>query len=115
MVLMMLADGEIDEAEINLMQDIYRKLAEVELTVDDTKEIISEVRGDKLTIQRCLEGFSYRLNDHGKELVIKAAFMIATADGSLERRERKMLSEIGKTLEVSSAHFNGIIQEMLEP
>jgi tellurite resistance protein len=43
-----------------------------------------------------------------------ASFLVATADGVFDKRERAMLADIGKTLEVSPAHLNAIIQEMLE-
>jgi tellurite resistance protein len=112
MVLMMLADGDIERAEVDLLQRIYRKLAEIQLTADDILEVISEAQNHGLTIRECLKDFSYRLNDHGKEMVVRAAFMIATADGPFGAEERNLLHDIAGALEISSAHLNGIIQEM---
>ena len=53
------------------------------------------------------------LNDQGKELVVKAAFMVAAADGEFQDEEQELMKRIGKSLQMSSSHLNGVMSEML--
>ena len=50
------------------------------------------------------------LNESGKEMVIQAAYSVAAADGSFHEEKQRLLGEIGKALEMSKAHLNGVIQ-----
>ena len=113
MILMMMADKKIDDSEVTLIKEIFEKLTGVKLTFDIEGEI-SEVKVEGWSLKSRLRDLSGRLNDHGKEMVVKAAFLVATADGVFDKRERATLSDIAKSLEISSAHLNAIIQEMLE-
>lgn len=114
MILMMLSDRKIDGSEIGLITEIYNELAGIQLTESDIQKKISEIQKESLSVQSCLKDFSPRLNDHGKEMVIKAAFLVASADGVFQEKEEDMLTDIAKSLEISSAHLTAIIQEMIE-
>jgi uncharacterized tellurite resistance protein B-like protein len=56
---------------------------------------------------------SVMLNDHGKELLLKAACLIAAADGELHVSESDLLNRIGQSLGMSSGHVMGVIRETL--
>ena len=45
-------------------------------------------------------------------MVVKAAFMVAAADGVFQEEEKDMLNEIGESLQMTPAHFSGVIQSM---
>ena len=53
------------------------------------------------------------LNDYGKEMVIKAAFLTASADGKIDSEEKRLLTELASALEMSPSHLNAVIQEMV--
>ncbi len=54
------------------------------------------------------------LNENGKEMVVKAAFMVAAADGEFQDEEKELIGSIGEALEMSPAHMNGIITSMMQ-
>ena len=54
------------------------------------------------------------LNDHGKELLIKCALDVAYSDGHFDDSEKAMILEMGKVMEMTSAHIKGIMAEVLE-
>jgi hypothetical protein len=46
---------------------------------------------------------------------VRAAFFVAAADGKITDEESALMAELGTALELSPAHFKGIIDELLQP
>jgi uncharacterized tellurite resistance protein B-like protein len=114
MVLMALADGVIDPEEVATICDVYGKIAKKTVTPEAVHAEIEAARADGQGVEEYLSGLLGSLNDSGKELVVRAAFMVAAADGEFQDDEQELLKVIGKSLQMSSAHVNGVIGEMLE-
>ncbi len=112
MILMTLADGNIEDSEVDAMIGIYEKITQSNL---DKSSLISEI--DKLGKQKnnvtdytgSLRG---QLNDQGKEVIIKAAYLIATADGKFHESEQELLAQIAISLDLSTAHLKAVIEEI---
>jgi uncharacterized tellurite resistance protein B-like protein len=114
MVGMMLADGQADDAEFHLLQRIFLEIAGREL---DGAELDAAVRAaadgeDLITALRKLEG---DLNDQGKIAVYKAAYMVASADGALERPESELLLRIGTALRLSLHQMQEVARDLDAP
>ena len=58
-----------------------------------------------------LEKFIPVLDEHGKEMVFRAALAVAAADGELQDEERQLLAEIADVLQMSHAHVQGIFAQ----
>ena len=112
MVLMMLADGVIDEAEITTICEIYQRIAEQPLSPERVREEAAVAQREGLGVHQYLASLVGSLNDAGKEMVVKAAHFVAAADGGVTDDERQLLSEVGKALEMSTAHFRGVLAEL---
>ena len=112
MVLMMLADGEVEAAEIKLIGELYPKITDKPLSEAEIRAEIAAARQDPLTAEDYLKKVTGGLNDRGKELVIKAAYLVAAADGQFQQPERELIETIARTLEISPAHLKGILAEM---
>lgn len=112
LVLMALADGVIDEKETEMIQSIYHKVTNVEISLDAVNSEIEVARNDKRGVNQFLSKMAGTLNSEGKELVLQAAFFIAAADGEFQEEEVAMLESIGKALAMSPAHVNGVIQQI---
>jgi tellurite resistance protein len=110
MVMMMMADGRMDDHEVQTIKEIYSKIAGVELSDLD---LAQEVANEDTDITGYLQTVVGSLNDQGKELVVKAALLVAAADGEFQEEERELLHRIGLALEMSPAHLDGVIGEML--
>lgn len=115
MVLMMLADGVVDEGEIKTIQEVFGKIAKRTISRDEVeKEIAAAKAAGGAGVEDYCKKMTGFLNDSGKEMVVRAAFLVAAADGKFEEEEKSLLSRIAKSLELSPAHYRGIIVEMTE-
>ena len=114
MVNMMLADGEVRDDEVEMIRNIYAQLTGNEISEQDVQLEIGQARAAGASVAGSLEPIAGNLNDHGKEIVVKAAFMIAAADGEFHDREKALLAQIGQSLGMTAAHLKGVIRSMLE-
>jgi len=109
MILMLLADGVVADAELEIIRKIYLKLSEIDLSLEDLRIEVEAARKDVGDVLIYLERNGKVLNARGKELVIKSAFLVATADEQFADKERQLLADIGKTLELSNAQVQAIL------
>jgi tellurite resistance protein len=79
----------------------------------DFKQEIFQVQNPMHSMHELLKSVTPSLNDHGKEMVIKAAFLVASADRNFDDEEKRLLAETATALEMSSSHLNAVIQEMV--
>ena len=109
MVHILLADGVIDDAEVDSVTEIYEKLTGVRLGIRAVHDEIARVKSSGEQLSSYLRNLQGRLNDSGKENVLKSALMVALADGEFHEDERAMLVEIGADLGMTKAHVQGVI------
>jgi tellurite resistance protein len=111
MVRMMLADGDVDPAEVDVICGVFQDITGKPCT----PEMVREEARRSLAAQRALADVvgdvAPMLNDHGKEMVLRAAAFVAAADGRLQAEEVALLHEIGRHLELRDAQ----VQALLEP
>lgn len=113
MVLMCLADGVVDDEEIATIREIFGSLTETSISEENVRHEIDRAGADGRSATAFLSEIVGTINDNGKELVVKAAFMVAAADGVFQEEEKVLLSEIGEALQMTDAHFNGVLQSMV--
>jgi tellurite resistance protein len=111
MILMMLADGEIGDSEIQSIQQIYSEISGSQISQSDVRKEIAIAYQENLPVTDYLKRVSPYLNDNGKELVLRSAFIVAAADGVLQKEERKLLTEIAQAIQMSPSHFRGVLAE----
>jgi uncharacterized tellurite resistance protein B-like protein len=114
MLHMMLADGEIHDSEIDAISDIYQKLTGHALTPEDVRREAAAITEPSMDQPHYLIPFAGLLNDQGKELVVKAAFLVAASDGDLAEQEMAFLSAVGGCLQMSQPHLRGVVQELMQ-
>lgn len=114
MVHMVLADGVVADEEVAAVQAIYANVADRTLEFAVFKAEVARAEIDPQSLTRFLSEVAGRLNDHGKELVIKAAFFVALSDGEFADEERAYLVELAQAMELSDAHLKGILASLLE-
>ncbi|MHC4397682.1 MAG: TerB family tellurite resistance protein [Planctomycetota bacterium] len=113
MVAMMVADGIVVDKEVETIRRIYSNLTGNELSLEAVREEISQIKSNRRDITHSLAQLAGYLNDNGKEMVVKAAFMVAAADGKFQDEEKAFILSIGHTLGMSAAHLNGVISSMI--
>lgn len=113
MVMIMLADGVIEDSELEVIQTIYQQLTQRELSRDELGTYIEELESVNLNDPRerrkLLRKMLGSLNAKGCEMVLKAAFMVATADGEIPQDEQDLLEQVGATLGIKKA----IVRQMI--
>jgi len=112
MILMMLADGRIDDEELNTVHKIINKFGHNDITRDELNRLVEEIEYKKEPIQKYLSKITPSLNEHGKEIIIKCGLAVAAADGSIDDTEITLIHEMAKSMEMSSSHVKGILQDM---
>ena len=112
MVRMMLADGVIDDEEVQTVCRIYGDLTGTQIYAAGVHEEASKVREGNVDMGAFLAAIAGMINDHGKEMIVKAAYLIAAADSEIQEEEKDMLGQVAAALGMTSAHFNGVIDSI---
>lgn len=109
----MLIDGPGQPSEIERIREFYSKTAGSPIPEKEFNEDLAssdEGRFDVGSIER----IAVRLNETGKENLVKGAVLVAVADGNMNDKEQTFLTLIAEKLEISSAHLRGIIAEVTQ-
>ena len=112
MIAMMLADGEIDESELTTIQSLNLELTGQDLDPNLLRQEISSIQASGGELKNVLAGLDGMLNEHGKEKVIEAAYLVANADGEFHETEQALIVEISELLRLSRAHFKGLMASL---
>ena len=112
MVGMLLADGVVDDEEVQTIRDLYVKLTKTEISIDEVRAEISNAEQRQLSVTDTLAQISGALNDNGKEMVIKAAYLVAVADGEFQAEEKALIVDVGRSLGMTGAHLKGVVSDI---
>lgn len=112
MILMMLADGHIDDSEMEMVHTIINKFGHNDITTAELNKLVDEVEHNQEPVSKYLSKISPSLNEHGKEIIIKCGLAVASADGNIDDSEIKLIEEMARAMQMSSSHLSGIIQSM---
>lgn len=110
LIMMILADGKVEDAEIHMFHKVYRKMTGA--TVPDIYKEIDQVRTENKPAYQYLKQVSGYLNEEGKIDIIKSSMMIAAADGDIDATEVSMVENFGKALELKPAQVRSIIESV---
>ncbi|MCB0641857.1 MAG: TerB family tellurite resistance protein [Phaeodactylibacter sp.] len=113
MVLMMLADGEIDPNEKDQVLQIINKFGHNDMTMTELEDYIVQVQNNPEDISTYLKKVGPMLNEHGKEVVIRCAFSVAAADGHIDDSEIELIKDMAEVMEMSPSHLKGIMLESM--
>lgn len=108
LILMILADGKVENSEISAFHKIYKE--KTGLVVDDIYKEIEEVKIENKSARQYLKEISHLLNDEGKREIIKSGMMIAAADGHIDPTELNMISSFGKALGMNQTEIKDIVR-----
>jgi len=114
MVLIMLADGRINEFEKRQVHRIINKYSQHAFSLNQLDEYIEKVKIDKEDVSRYLKMVAPSLNEHGKEIIIRSALSVSAADGDIDQSELKIIHQMAYALEMSSSHLKGILSGLDE-
>jgi uncharacterized membrane protein YebE (DUF533 family) len=108
---MALADGEVDDAEVAQIAKAFSNIVKREIDAGDIAAELEAARADTSSITDYLRSVAPQLNDTGKETVMRAAILVAKADGHVDESEVAQLHELVPALDLPRAYANGIFSE----
>jgi uncharacterized tellurite resistance protein B-like protein len=111
MAIMVLADGVVDESEIEAMTSIYNSITGKDASREDMSREIETTKNEGLAIENYLETINGQVNANGKELVVKALISIAYADGDFDEEEQKTLIKALGALDINENDFKRIMDD----
>lgn len=109
MIRMCLADGIIDDSEVEQIQKIYEELTGATIGETDLREEIAQTEASGTDLFTLIDRLAGQLNDNGKETAIRSAYLIAASDGHVDDSEAALLQQIATRMGMSDAHFKGTI------
>ena len=112
MVLMMLADGKIENEEYDSIKHIYLEVTDERVKDKDIQSYIENVEKENVSVDEYLKRITPYLNDYKKTLIIKAAYLISVADGIIHEKEERLLKEIKQALNLDNVFFNRVVQSL---
>ncbi len=115
MILMMLADGEIDDKELEIVLQIINKFGHNDMTMTELTDYVDKVQSEGEPVGTYLKKIAPSLNEHGKEVIIKCAVAVAGADGHFDDSEKLLIGEMAQAMEMSNSHLKGILAELANP
>lgn len=113
MVAMSVADGNLDDSEIEMISGLYQNLTEQTLAADDVRSIAASMEKADFSITDALENVRDMLDTESRELVLKAAYLVLIADGVVDENEEKLLNGIADSLEFSGERYGEIIDQIM--
>lgn len=114
MLLVASANREIVDDEVDTVMQIYEEVtgerlssegmrAQGELNVGETAELVAR-----------LLNLGHQITDEGKAIFIKAALLVAFADGQIDDSECQAIEIIGRSLNVPAAQVKAIARQVTE-
>jgi tellurite resistance protein len=111
MLLMMMVDGRVEPSEKRMIIDLNQRLTGRALTMDDLEEHLRAIADAGMTALDFARTAAPLLNDPGKEMVLKAAYAVAVADGRVHPAERTLFHSLGRALAMSPGHIRAVLME----
>ncbi|MEM7697907.1 MAG: TerB family tellurite resistance protein, partial [Verrucomicrobiota bacterium] len=105
MIAMLLADGVVDDSEVTQLRDQFLSLTGTDVPEQELREEIAQIQAQGSSAAELVARMAPQLNDNGKEMVIRAAYAIAAADGNVDETESRYLLEVAQSLGMSEAHM----------
>lgn len=111
MILMMLADGEIDEGERETIRNIYSQLTDSDYAAEQLESDIQQLQQEQVTLKELLKEMSDTLTEPGKVMALEAALLVAVADGVLADEEREVLHSIEVGLHIPDESLKQVYEK----
>lgn len=108
---MALADGHIDQSEIDTITQAFANITKREIDAADIAAEMESARGDTRSLADYLRDVAPGMNDTGKELVLRSAIAVAKADGHIDDAELDEMHDLAFALDLPKAYANGIFME----
>ena len=112
-VLVVIADGEITENEIEALQRVASHMLQRPFDRDELGRLCSIAQQNKIEAANYVLSVSHRWSQDQRIQALQAMFMAATADEGLGETQMKILTQMRDILELSDREFEQAIEQAL--
>ncbi len=103
------SDGQLDERETGLIQQVYLDQSGRSLTADEVARAAAAAKSDMIAE---FAAAAKVLDVDTKEEMVRAAYLVLLADDRIAGEERKKLKDIAAALQISEIHFGAILEDL---
>jgi uncharacterized tellurite resistance protein B-like protein len=104
MSLISVADGVVDEAEIELVEDLYAEQSAGTIDAATVKQAFRIVSADQESVWKDLRG-AHHLDERVRREIFGAACDVAASDGALHADEVALIRRLGSVLGFDERHI----------
>lgn len=112
MVRVAMVDGELHQSEVARLRWNVGRLAGQTPTEAQVDADVAEVQARAVPLSELLAQARRELDIDGRRAVVRAAYIIATADGEVPQAEERLVKEIARGLDVSPEEFRALVSPM---
>ncbi len=113
-VLVVIADGQITEPEIDALQRIASRILQREVDREELGRLCSIAQQNRIEAANYVLTVSHRWSEPQKVRALQAMFMAATAETSLADPQMQILAEMRDILKLSDRQYEQAIEEALQ-
>ena len=115
MVLTMLADDQVDDAEVDAIQEICEEMGQQVISKDELLNDVNLARRAKTNLVKYLETVAGDMSNLCKDQLVKACFLVATGTGELDQQKTEYLEKLPDALKMSHERFRAAVEMALDP
>lgn len=112
MLRVMMADGRIDDDEVEMVTSVFKEQTGAELSADAVRAEAATIASGSTDLVATLEDLSPHLETDERETVVRSAIMVAMADGEIGPGEEQLIGQVASALDVSESHLRGILSRL---
>lgn len=112
MVRVAMVDGELHQTEVARLRWNVGRLTGQTPTEAQVTADVAEVQARALPLSELLSQAREELGAEGRRAVVRAAYIIATADGEVPQAEERLVREIARGLDISPQEFRALVSPM---
>lgn len=113
LVMMMLRDDSVALEEIYESKSIVRQLTGKEASDIEVQEIVDAINASDETIEDFFTNIAGRMDENEKMILLRAAVILASADGDIHEEEKILLHQCADAFGISNSQLNAIIEKII--
>ena len=112
MLRVMLADGSVEDDEVVATAAIFQQITGQEISQDEIRADAAVAQSGGSDLMATLTELGPHLNEDGRASVVKAAVMVALADGQFAKEEQHLVHGIARAIGMTDDDFSALLREL---
>ena len=114
MLRVMIVDGSIEDAEIEAAVNIYTEMTGLVVTPEQMRADAALAQSGGVELEAALATVGPHLNVNGRGMVVKAALLVALADGDFAPQEQQLVHGISRVIGLTDDEFRQVLADVMQ-